>query len=90
MAAKRPRKITIELVPIRAKIDRAINQAKRSVARGKTKIAQATREKRPDDAAKNRAKLEKARRALANLQQAQRLMNESCCNQRYNCDPDYL
>jgi hypothetical protein len=84
------KKITIELVPIRRRIDRATNQAKRSIARGEKAIRTAMKEGRREDARKNRDRLAKAKNALARLKQSQRLMTDACCNQRFNCDPLYL
>ena len=84
------KKITIELVPIRRRIDRATNQAKRSIARGEKAIRKAVKEGRRDDATKNRKRLAKAVNALARLKKSQQLMNAACCNQRFNCDPDYI
>ena len=83
------KKITIELVPIRSRINRAANQAKRSIARGEQAIKKAMKEGRREDAKRNRKRLAKAKNALAKLQQSQRLMSDACCNQRFNCDPTY-
>jgi hypothetical protein len=88
--AKRAKKITIELRPIRSKLTRALNQAKRSIARGDQAIRRATREGRRDDVKRNRQRQAKAKTALAKLKQANTLMNDACCNQRFNCDPDYV
>lgn len=88
--AKRAKKITIELRPIRSKINRALSQAKRSVARGDKAIRTAAREGRREDVKRNRKRQAKAKNALAKLRQANTLMNAACCNQRYNCDPDYV
>lgn len=90
MAARRARKITIELRPVRAKISRATGQAKRSVKRGVQAIKKAIREGRLQDAAKNRTRLAKAKNAQQKLDGAMKLMNMACCNQRFNCDPDYV
>ena len=84
------KKITIELVPIRTRIDRAARQAKRSIARGQMAIRKAMKEGRREDARKNRKRLAKAVNALAKLKKSQQLMNNACCNQRFNCDPDYI
>jgi len=86
MPAKR---ITIELVPVRAKIGRAISQATRNIKQGKKAILTATREGRRTDVKKNLKCLKKAASALAKLQKANVLMNAACCNQRFNCDPEY-
>ena len=88
--AKRARKITIELRPIRSKINRAMNQAKRNIARGDVAIRKARRDGRREDVTTNRKRQDKAKNALANLKQANRLMNNACCNQLFNCDPDYI
>ena len=88
--AKRRKKITIELRPIRSKIARATSQAKRSVAAGDRAIKKAMKEGRREDARKNRARREKARNALSKLKKSLVLMNQACCNQIFNCDPLYV
>lgn len=90
MAKRRAKKITIELRPIRSKINRALAQAKRSVARGDQAIRTAVREGRRDDAKRNRKRQAKAKNALAKLKKANALMNDACCNQIFNCDPTYV
>ena len=90
MAKAKKKKITIELRPIRSKINRASNQAKRSIVMGEKAIRRAMKEGRREDARKNRDRLAKAKNALAKLKQSQQLMNQACCNQLFNCDPLYL
>ena len=82
-------KITIELVPIRVKIDKAVKQAEKNIEQGKKAIAKATSEGRIGDAAKNIGRLQKAVAALDKLKHANKLMNDACCNQQFNCDPFY-
>ena len=86
MPAKR---ITIELLPVRVKIGRAIKQATRNVKQGTKAIIKAKKEGRIQDAKKHAKGLKKAVTALANLKRANKLMDDSCCNQRFNCDPSY-
>ena len=83
-------KITIELVPVRVKIDKAVEQAEKSIDQGKKAIAKAMSEGRHADATKNFGRLQKAVAALDKLKLANKLMDDACCNQQFNCDPMYL
>jgi hypothetical protein len=87
MAAQR---ITIELVPVRVKIGKAVKQAERNVEQGKKAIAKAMSEGRIGDATKNVGRLQKAVAALEKLKHANKLMDDACCNQQFNCDPTYF
>jgi hypothetical protein len=85
-----PQKITIELLPVRKKIDTALTQAERSIEQGKKAIAKATKEGRIGDAAKNIGRLQKAVAARDKLKHAHKMMEDCCCNLQFNCDPDYF
>lgn len=86
--AKSARKIVIELQPVRVKIARAAGQAKRSIARGEMRLKKAIKAGDREESARQRKRVAKAKVALAKLKQANQLMIDACCNQRYNCDPN--
>jgi hypothetical protein len=90
MAKRKKTKFVLNVKQLASALDKAGKRADKSIEVGRKSVAAARRAGDPKVLKANQANLNGAINASKKIKAAVRLMQGACCDQFFNCDPEFL